>query len=268
MANEVSRFLKRPLWQVCGFGLAGGLMLSAPCARTHPLSGWWGLGIGEVVVLGKDAGGTNTDTIFTLKVQSGSTTITQIPRDSYINPDGFGAMKINGLLTRGGPEAVERELTRLMNRPILHHVVVSLKTLPLLANLLGGIEVDVPKRLYYVDHSQDLVIDLQPGRQVLSGKALEGFLRWRHDGRGDFGRLERQQLALKGLVDRLRQPQHLVRIPLLLSVARTQIQTDLNLLQMGALMTAVMTTDLSMERLRATPFSLGGVSYLETIWTN
>ena len=208
-------------------------MLSVPFARTHPLRGGWGLGIGEVVVLGKDAGGTNTDTIFTLKVQPGSTTITQIPRDSYINPDGFGAMKINGLLVRGGPEAVERELTRLMKRPVRHHVVVSLKTLPLLANLLGGIEVDVPKRLYYVDHSQDLVIDLQPGRQVLRGKALEGFLRWRDDGRGDIGRLERQKLALKGLVSRLRQPQHLVRIPLLLGVARTQIQTDLNLLQMG-----------------------------------
>ena len=73
---------------------------------------------------------------------------------------------------------------------------------------------------------------------------------------------------LKGLVERLRQPQHVVRIPLLLSVARTQIQTDLNLLQMGALLTAVMTTDLNTERLRATPFSLGGVSYLETIWPN
>ena len=268
MAKVVSRFLNRPLWQICGFGLVGGLMLSVPFARPHPLSGWWGLGVGEVVVLGQDAAGTNTDTIFTLKVQPGSTTITQIPRDSYINPDGFGAMKINGLLTRGGPEAVERELTRLMNRPVRHHVVVSLQTLPLLANLLGGIEVDVPKRLYYVDRSQDLVIDLQPGRQVLSGKALEGFLRWRDDGRGDFGRLERQQLALKGLVERLRQPQHVVRIPLLLSVARTQIQTDLNLLQMGALLTAVMTTDLNTERLRATPFSLGGVSYLETIWPN
>ncbi len=268
MAKVVSRFLNRPLWQVCGFGLAGGLMLSVPFARIHPLSGWWGLGVGEVVVLGQDAAGTNTDTIFTVKVQPGSTTITQIPRDSYINPDGFGAMKINGLLTRGGPEAVERELTRLMNRPVRHHVVVSLQTLPLLANLLGGIEVDVPKRLYYVDRSQDLVIDLQPGRQVLRGKALEGFLRWRDDGRGDFGRLERQQLALKGLVERLRQPQNVVRIPLLLSVARTQIQTDLNLLQMGALLTAVMRTDRNTERLRATPFSLGGVSYLETIWPN
>lgn len=268
MANGVFRFLNRPRWQVCAFGLACGLMLSVPFARTHPLRGGWGLGIGEVVVLGKDAGGTNTDTIFTLKVQPGITTITQIPRDSYINPVGFGAMKINGLWVRGGPEAVERELTRLMKRPVRHHVVVSLKTLPLLANLLGGIEVDVPKRLYYVDHSQDLVIDLQPGRQVLRGKALEGFLRWRDDGRGDIGRLERQKLALKGLVSRLRQPQHLVRIPLLLGVARTQIQTDLNLLQMGSLLTAVMTTDLNTERLRSTPFSLGGISYLETIWTN
>ena len=32
-----------------------------------------------------------------------------------------------------------------------------------------------------------LVIDLQPGKQLLKGKELEGFLRWRNDGR-DFGR--------------------------------------------------------------------------------
>ena len=82
MANGVFRFLNRPRWQVCAFGLACGLMLSVPFARTHPLRGGWGLGIGEVVVLGKDAGGTNTDTIFTLRVQPGITTITQIPREA------------------------------------------------------------------------------------------------------------------------------------------------------------------------------------------
>ena len=266
MAKVVSRFLNRPLWQVCGFGLAGGLMLSVPFARTHPLSGWWGLGVGEAVVLGQDAAGTNTDTIFTVKVQPGSTTITQIPRDSYINPDGFGAMKINGLLTRGGPEAVERELTRLMNRPVRHHVVVSLQTLPLLANLLGGIEVDVPKRLYYVDRSQDLVIDLQPGKQVLRGKDLEGFLRWRDDGRGDFGRLERQQLALKALFERIKQPQHLIRLPALVAAAGRELQTDLNLMELGGLITAMRGTDLNTQRLESRPFSRGGISYLETEW--
>ena len=268
MSALLDKLRPRPLWQVCGLGLATGLLMSVPLAQRHPLAGWWGLGIGDVVVLGQDAGGSNTDTIFTLRLQPGSTRITQIPRDSYINPDGFGAMKINGLLRRGGPEAVERELTRLMNRPIRHHVVVSLQTLPLLADLVGGIEVDVPKRLYYVDRSQDLVIDLQPGRQVLSGKALEGFLRWRNDGRGDFGRLERQQLALKGLVNRLRQPQNLLKLPVLLGVVRSQVTTDLNPIQMAGLAAGLISTDLDAKRLEARPFSRGGISYLETTWPN
>ena len=122
-------------------------------------------------------------------------------------------MKINGLLAAGGPEAVERELPRLMDRPIRHHIVVKLDAISTLADLVGGIEVDVPKRLYYVDRSQGLVIDLQPGRQLLKGKELEGFLRWRNDGRGDFGRFERQQLALKALFERIKQPQNLIRLP-------------------------------------------------------
>ena len=235
MSALLDNLRRRPLWQVYGLGLAAGLVVSVPFAWRHPLAGWWGLGIGDVVVLGQDAGGSNTDTMFTLRVKPGSTSITQIPRDSYINPDDFGAMKINALLRRAGPEAVERELTRLMNRPVRYHVVVSLQTLPLLANVVGGIEVDVPKRLNYVDRSQDLVIDLQPGRQVLSGKALEGFLRWRNDELGDFGRLERQQLALKGLVYRLRQPQNLMKLPVLLGVVRSQVKTDHNPVQLAGL---------------------------------
>ena len=235
---------RRPLWQVCGLGLAAGLVMSVPMAQRHPLAGWWGLGFGDLVVLGQDAEGSNTDTIFTLRLQPGSTRVTQIPRDSYINPNGFGAMKINDLLRRGGPESVERELTRLMNRPVRHHVVVSLQALPLMADLVGGIKVDVPKRLYYVDRSQDLVINLKPGSQILGGKALEGFRRWLNDGRGDFGRLERQQLALKGLVNRLRQPQNLLKLPVLLGVTRSQVKTDLNPVQLAGLAAGVICTDL------------------------
>jgi anionic cell wall polymer biosynthesis LytR-Cps2A-Psr (LCP) family protein len=119
-----------------------------------------------------------------------------------------------------------------------------------------------------VDRSQDLVIDLKPGRQLLSDKALEGFLRWRNDGSGDFGRLERQQLALKGLANRLRQPQNFLKLPLLLGVVRTQVQTDLNLLQMAGLATGLISTDLDAHRLEARPFSRGGISYLETTWPN
>ena len=88
-----------------------------------------------------------------------------------------------------------------------------------MADALGGIEVDVPKRMVYSDHSQGLYIDLQPGPQTLKGRDLEGFLRFRHDEMGDIGRLERQQLALQALFRKLTRPEHLVRLPVLLAAA-------------------------------------------------
>ena len=269
-------------------GLSGGLMLSVPLSRlintepskttdqpvtaakpaplANPFAGWTGFGAREVVVLGRDRTGNNTDVIFTVRVKGTTTTITQIPRDSYIDAEGFGGMKLNALMAYGGVEAVERELTRLMNRPIRHHIVVRLDAIETLANLVGGIEVDVPKRLYYVDRSQNLVIDLQPGPQLLKGKDLEGFLRWRNDGRGDFGRLERQQLALKGLFEQMKQPQNLIRLPALIAAAGQALETDLGPMELGGLITAMGTTDLNASSLNAVPFNSDGISYLDTEW--
>ena len=217
-------------------------------------------------MLGRDRLGSNTDVIFTVRVDGTTTSITQIPRDSYIDAEGFGGIKLNALMAYGGVEAVERELSRLMNRPIRHHIVVRLDALETLANLVGGIEVDVPKRLYYVDRSQNLVIDLQPGPQLLKGKDLEGFLRWRNDGRGDFGRLERQQLALKGLFEQMKQPQNLIRLPALIPAAGQALETDLGPMELGGLITAMATTDLQASSLKAVPFNADGISYLDTEW--
>ena len=270
-------------------GLSGGLMLSVPLSRlintqpssradqqpvarpqpaplANPFANWTGFGAREVVVLGRDRLGSNTDVIFTVRVNGTTTTITQIPRDSYIDAEGFGGMKLNALMAYGGVEAVERELSRLMNRPISHHIVVRLDAIETLANLVGGIEVDVPKRLYYVDRSQNLMIDLQPGPQLLKGKDLEGFLRWRNDGRGDFGRLERQQLALKGLFEQMKQPQNLIRLPALITAAGQALETNLGPMELGGLITAMGTTDLTASSLKAVPFNADGISYLDTEW--
>ena len=267
MASLLQELRRRPLWQLCGLGVAAGLFLSVSVQLVSP---WLGRlsGPGDVVVLGRDAVGSNSDTIFTLRVERGVTRITQIPRDSYINHDGWGEMKINGLLALGGPDAVEQELTRLMNRPVRRHIVVKLDALPRLADLVGGIEVDVPKRMYYVDRSQNLQINLQPGRQILRGRELIGFLRWRSDTKGDLGRLERQKLAIDGLIDRLKQPQNLVRLPQLIAASADYFQTDLGPLEMAKLAQALTSRDLSTEQLRARPFEKGGISYLETTWSS
>lgn len=281
-----SRFARWPITLAVLVGLSGGLLVSVPLNRlidgdsrrvdqpTQPVepseafTGQDVSGRAEIVVLGRDRQGMSTDVILTVRVEGGRTFVTQIPRDSYIEVDGFGGMKINALMAYGGIEAVEQELTRLMNRPIRSHIVVNLDAIQTLANMVGGIHVDVPKRLYYVDTRQNLVIDLQPGPQLLKGNDLEGFLRWRNDERGDFGRLDRQKLVLQGLLQRLKQPQHLIRLPFLVSSARELLKTDLGPIEMGTLMTSVGTSEMEVSRLNSVPFNLGGISYLNTEWPN
>ena len=271
---------KRSLLTAAVLGLFGGLLLSIPISRSlipstelpklvsinNPFEEWSSFNDENIVVLGMDDGGGNTDTIFILSIENGDTSIIQIPRDSYIDSQSFGPMKANALHARGGPDAVKTELTRLMGQPINHHILVNLAGIRTISDLLGGLEVDVPKRLYYQDKSQGLLIDLQPGRQVLKGRDLEGFLRWRHDGQGDFGRLDRQQLVLKSLFSKLIQPQNLIRLPALITEAGRNLETDLGPMELGKLITAMGSTELQTNRLNARPFYQNGVSYLDTQW--
>ena len=261
-------------------GLTGGFLLAIPLSRSlaptseaplllpvsNPFSAWSGFGNREILVLGLDDGGGNTDAIFTLKVEGGRTSITQIPRDSYIDSHSFGPVKANALYAYGGHEAVKAELTRLMGRPIDHHILVNLNGIRTLSDLVGGVEVDVPKRLYYRDDSGGLLIDLQPGPQLLKGRELEGFLRWRHDEEGDLGRLARQQLVLKSLFARLTRLEHLVKLPALIKEAGNNLETDLGAMELGGLITAMGLTELETERLDARPFYRNGISYLDTAW--
>ena len=235
-------------------------------AVSNPFSAWSVFDNREILVLGIDDGGGNTDAIFTLRVEGGRTSITQIPRDSYVDSHSFGPVKANALYAYGGHEAVKAELSRLMGRPIDHHILVNLNGIRTLSDLVGGVEVDVPKRLYYRDNSQGLLIDLQPGPQLLKGRDLEGFLRWRHDEEGDLGRLARQQLVLKSLFSRLTRPEHLVKLPALIKEAGNNLETDLGAMELGGLITAMGLTQLETERLDARPFYRNGISYLDTAW--
>ena len=271
-----------PVLIAIAVGLGFGVALSGPLAAliggaepqegesqpaiANPFSGWVDGAGQDLLVVGTDEGGGNTDVISLVRVESGVTRVSQIPRDSYIETERWGPIKINALYGLGGEEALKRELSQRMGSPIRHHVIVNLAALRHLADLVGGIEVTVPKRLYYVDNSQGLMIDLQPGRQTLRGRQLEGFLRFRHDEAGDIGRLERQQLALQGLFHKLGRPESMVRIPSLLIATGKEIRTDLGPMELGGLMTAMGSTRLETNRLGGHPFDRNGVSYWETEW--
>jgi LCP family protein required for cell wall assembly len=260
-------------------GLGGGLLLAAPLTEllkgdllgqtrqmANPFSSWTGLGDREVVILGTDVGGGNTDVMYTLQVKDGVSKLTQVPRDTYIDSSSFGPLKANALYAMGGPEAVKSELSKHLGRPVEHHILVNLSVIRRLGDALGGLEVDVPKTMYYVDNSQGLSIDLQPGRQRLQGRELEGFLRFRHDEMGDIGRLDRQKLVLKALFEQITRPENLVRLPALLAAAGKDLKTDLGPMEIGGLITAMGGTQLNTERLGGRPFMRDGISYWEAEW--
>ena len=243
--------------------LAAGLLagLHSPHAVLGALVAPAGMGDRRIVVMGTDHVSTNTDVMFTVQLNDGRTQLTQVPRDTFIESQKYGVMKANALYSSGGPQMVKQELSKLLSAKVDRYLVINLNAVQRLADAIGGVEVDVPKRMYYVDNSQGLYIDLYPGRQLLKGEALEGFLRFRHDELGDIGRMERQKLVLSEVFKKLANPVMATRLPELMSIAGKDVLTDLSPMDMGALVTAMATTKLSSTRLSGTPYWHQDISY-------
>jgi LCP family protein required for cell wall assembly len=172
-----------------------------------------------------------------------------------------GVIKANALYGLMGPAAVKQEVSTLLGQPIERHLKLNLAAVNKVADALGGVEVDVPKRMFYQDHSQGLYIDLDPGLQVLRGEKLEGFLRFRHDETGDLGRMERQRLVINQVFRKLAQPATLAQLPALLRIAGEDIHTDLSPLELTQLISAMAHTKLSTGRLAGREYWENELSY-------
>ena len=272
-AQQRSR--RRPL-VTFGLGIAVGALLAGPLpARIAPFLA--GLipaprGIGAVLnpfsvenrrilVLGRDSVGENTDVMFTVRLDGDITHITQVPRDTFIESPQLGVVKANSLFALGGIQTAKDEVGQLLSAPIDRYLKVNLDAVSKLAEALGGVEVDVPKRMYYVDNAQGLYIDLYPGRQLLKGKELEGFLRFRHDEQGDLGRMERQRLVMAKVFSKLADPATIARLPALLEIAGNDMVTDLSPIEMTQLMSALGRTKLSTQRVPGRLYWHNDLSY-------
>jgi polyisoprenyl-teichoic acid--peptidoglycan teichoic acid transferase len=158
--------------------------------------------------------------------------ILSIPRDTFIALPGYGYQKINAANVLGGKELIKKAVEQLIGRPIDNYIMVNTYATVKLVDLVGGVDVDVDNDLFYVDRAQGLYINLKKGRQRLSGKEAEGFIRFRHDARGDLGRVSRQQQFMSELFRSFTKPQNLLKAPVALGIAMRYVQTDLPLLKM------------------------------------
>jgi LCP family protein required for cell wall assembly len=159
--------------------------------------------------------------------RSGEMSAVSIPRDSRVEVPGVGVRRINSSHSLGGMPLTTETVELLLGLPIDYHIEIAVPGLVKLVDAIGGVDLDVEKRMYYRDRSQDLLIDLQPGLQHLNGTQAMGYVRFRHDAAGDLGRMERQRHFLRAVMRQLMMPNNVTRLPRLAQAFVETVNTDL-----------------------------------------
>ncbi len=173
-------------------------------------------------------GPTDTLMVAQFRPEDGLIRLLNIPRDTWMNVPGWGWGKINGANVHGGPEMMVAAVEQISGLHLDGYVLVNLQALRDVVGAAGGVTLMVPEAMRYTDTAAGLNIDLQPGRQTLNGEQAEGFMRFRHDGRGDIGRVGRQQAFMTALRNRLTSPVGALRLPAVVGAAGRDTRTSLS----------------------------------------
>ncbi|MGL5060879.1 MAG: LCP family protein [Microcoleus sp.] len=179
-----------------------------------------------------------TDTMLLVRFdpQNKKLSVLSIPRDTRTYVEGRGQVKINEANYYGGPAASAKAVSGLLGGVgIDRYVTVNVHGIKSLVDALGGIEVNVPKDMKYTDQSQHLYIDLKAGKQRLNGEQIVQYLLYRHDSLGDIGRVQRQQSLMRAFVEQEVNVGLLSKLPKLLSVIQSHIDTNLSIEELVAL---------------------------------
>lgn len=178
------------------------------------------------------------DTLLLVRFEPMKDTVTvlSIPRDTKAEIPGYGVRKINDANSFGGPALTAETVSNLLDGvPIDRYIRINVQGVEKLIDALGGVDVYVPKDMKYTDHSQHLYIDLKKGQQRLNGEKAVQFLRFRQDEFGDIGRVQRQQILMRALVEQALKPQVLLKLSDILAVIQENIDTNVSVEEILAL---------------------------------
>lgn len=191
----------------------------------------------NIVVMGvderdKDAGRSDTLFVVMLDPKNNNVSLLSIPRDTMVRVPGRGWDKINHAFAYGGHKLTQQTVEEFLGIQINNYVVVDFSGFKDLVNAIGGIDINVEKDMYYEDPYDNLVIDLQQGRQHLDGEKAIQYVRYR-DEEGDIGRIKRQQHFMMAIYEKMTSTQILTKVPSLVKELTRMIKTDMPLTDMA-----------------------------------
>lgn len=183
----------------------------------------------NILVLGVDArpgdDHSRSDTMMLVSIdpELNKAAIISIPRDTRVDIPGSSFDKINAANYEGGPQMAVRTVEQLMDINIDNYVEMDFKGFKSIVDILGGVTINVPQRMY--KPSED--IDLRPGEQLLNGRQALAFVRFRGYVMGDIDRTAMQQQFIKALAKEVLKPQTITKLPKLAKEGLEYVDTDL-----------------------------------------
>ena len=184
----------------------------------------------NILLLGEDARkkgeSSRTDSIMILQYnKKHETKLVSIMRDSYVPIPGYEKQKINAAYSIGGVELLRQTIQQNFGIEIEYYAIIDFKGFEEMIDEIApkGITIDVEKSM-----ESHIGVSLQPGVQQLNGKELLGYARFRHDAKGDFDRVLRQQKVLEAIKSQVLSLKGIASLPKTLGVIQPYIQTNMS----------------------------------------
>ena len=213
-----------------------------------------------------DVGRSDTLMLATVDPKKKSASLLSIPRDTRVHVPGYGYDKINVAYSLGGHQLTQDTVEEFLDTPVEHYVLVKVPAFKRIIDAIGGVDIDVEKRMYYVDEWDDdggLVIDLQPGPQHMDGKTAITYVRYR-DEEGDIGRIGRQQKFMQAVMDQVLSPSISPRLPAIIREVMTSMETDLSFrqcLELAGALKEAQSSGLKTKMVAGRPVYIDEISY-------
>ena len=196
-----------------------------------------------------------------------------IPRDTLISINGRN-QKINAAHAIGGVDGVKYAVTaveELLGVSIDYYGKIDYEGFRGIINAIGGIDMDITREMDYDDPTQNLSIHFKKGTTVhLDGEKAEEFFRWRknNDGsgfiNGDLDRIENQHMFIGKLMDKIKSPAIVIKIPSILSSIEKNVETNMDaneIIKYGWIFATIGNDNLSMDRVQGESKYINNLSY-------
>lgn len=210
----------------------------------------------NVLLLGLEHKRSDTIMVATYDTKEKKADIISIPRDTYVERDGFvnsANNKINSVYTVKGIDGIKDMVRSLTGITIDKYVTIDYDGVRAGVDAVGGVEVDVPFHMRYTDPYSDppLDINIAAGRQTIYGDQAMEFLRFRKTNYpgysgyadGDLGRIKAQQDFVKSAIKKALS----LKLPKVISSVYPHVDTDFTMAELTSL--AVSSIGISSEKI-------------------